>query len=279
MSIFQNENPYPSTETDINKITRSEEKAKIGYPKTKLYDGYGKLGPADFFDYDFQSSHFSLKLLAPFVKFMVKLGWKMEFDGVENIPKDRNIIFMPNHVSHFDGPLVIVGAAKHLQKSIDIIGDEKLFRNRFMRKFLSLFNAFPMKKNAKAIQIVDYAIKRSSKNSLLWFPEGQRNKNPSSNTLNPGKLGSGKLAHSVKSAIVPVYIAGAEYAMPVGRKLTYGRGFRSIKILIKYGKPVYLDDLRELPESKETSRLVVDRIMQHLETLKPKGPYRKQNHR
>ena len=109
---------------------------------------------------------------------------------------------MPNHVSHFDGPLAIIGATKRLQKSIDIIGDEKLFKNRFMRKFLSLFNAFPMKKASKDIKIADYAIKRSSKNSLLWFPEGQRHKNPSINKCNPGKLGSGKIAHSSKSAIM-----------------------------------------------------------------------------
>ena len=136
-----------------------------------------------------------------------------------------------------------------------------------------------MKKDAKAIQIVDYAIKRSSKNSLLWFPEGQRHKNPSFNGCNSGKLGSGKLAHSVKSAIVPVFIAGAEFAMPVGKKLTYGKGFHSIKILVKYGKPVYMDDLRELPASKETSQLTVDRIMECIEAMRPKGPYRYQSHR
>jgi 1-acyl-sn-glycerol-3-phosphate acyltransferase len=186
---------------------------------------------------------------------------------------------MPNHVSHFDGPLALIGAAPRFEKSIDIIGDEKLFRNRYMSKFLRLFNAFPMKKGVKDIKIVDYAIRRSSKNSLLWFPEGQRHKNPSINKCNPGKLGSGKLAHSVKSTIVPVFIAGAEFAMPVGRKLTYGKGLKSIKVLVRYGKPVYLDDLRALPSSKETSQLVVERIMARIEELRPLGPYRNQSHR
>ncbi|OLS22767.1 MAG: 1-acyl-sn-glycerol-3-phosphate acyltransferase [Candidatus Heimdallarchaeota archaeon LC_2] len=282
MSSFQNKNPYSSAETEVGKFTRTEElfkKVKVGYSKTKLYDGSGKLGPADYFDYDFQSSHFATKLLGVFFRRAVHLGWKTRFEGVENIPNDKNIILMPNHISHLDGPLAIIGATKRLEKSIDVIGDEKLFKNRFMRKFLSLFNAFPMKKGSKDIKIVDYAIKRSSKNSLLWFPEGQRHKNPSSNMCNPGKLGSGKIAHSAKSAIIPVFICGAEFAMPVGRKLTYGKGLNSIKILVKYGKPVYLDDLRALPPSKETSRLVVDRIMNHIEALRPKGPYRNQNNR
>lgn len=281
MSIFQNKSPYSSTETEIGKITRSTEidKNKLGDSKTKLYDGNGKLGPADFFDYDFQSTHFGLKFLGPIARGFVKLGWNTKFEGLENIPNDQNVILMPNHVSHFDGPLAIIGATKRLQKSIDIIGDEKLFKNRFFRKFLTFFNAFPMKKDSKDITIVDYAIKRSSKNSLLWFPEGQRHKNPSSNSCNPGKLGSGKIAHSTNSAIVPVFISGAEFAMPLGKALRIGKGLKSIKLQIRYGKPVYLDDLRELPASKETSSLIVDRIMGKIEELRPKGPYRNQRHR
>lgn len=282
MSIFQNKSPYPTTETEIGKITRSEEsvlKDKKAYSKTKLYDGYGKLGPADFFDYDFQSNHFTMKLVAPVFRWMVRFGWDVTYKGLENIPNDENVILMPNHVSHFDGPLAIIGATKRLQKSIDVIADEKLFKNRFMRKFISLFNAFPMKKGSKDIQIVDYAIKRSSKNSLLWFPEGQRHKDPACNGCNPGKLGSGKIAHSTRSAIIPVFISGTEFAMPVGRKLTYGKGLKSIKLEVRYGKPVYMDDLRELPASKETSRLVVDRIMEYIEDLRPLGPYRNQNRR
>ena len=61
--------------------------------------------------------------------------------------------------------------------------------------------------------------------------------------------------------------------MPVGKPLTFGRRPRSINILVKYGPPVPLDDLRELPSSKDTSLKVVGRIMDHIEALRPKGEY------
>lgn len=249
----------------------------------KTTDSGGKkrkiLGPVDFFDYNFVSNHFWLKLLAPFAKGILKLGWDIRFEGMENIPKDQDCIFMPNHVSHFDGPLVIVGAASHVRGSFDIIGDEKLFNNKWFNHLLDRFNAFPVRKNSKDMWIVDYAIKRCRKNSMLWFPEGQRHKNPSINKLNPGKLGSGMLAHSTTNAIIPVFISGAEFAMPVGRRLRYGKGLRSIKILVRYGKPVDIEDLRNEPTSKENSKTILDRIMNAIEELRPAGPYRDQSRR
>ncbi|MHA2253632.1 MAG: lysophospholipid acyltransferase family protein, partial [Candidatus Kariarchaeaceae archaeon] len=157
------------------------------------------------------------------------------------------------------------------------IGDEKLWYNRAFRKFADLINGFPVRKNTKDTDIVQYAIKRVEKgSSIFWFPEGQRHKNPADNKCYPGKLGSGMIAHALSVPIIPAFIYGTEFAMPVGKKLTLGRGPRSIKILVKYGPPVPLDDLRELPSSKETSQRVVNLIMDHIEELRPKGRYRMQ---
>ena len=67
--------------------------------------------------------------------------------------------------------------------------------------------------------------------------------------------------------------------MPVGRGLTYGKKVGSIDILISYGPPVYLDDLRKLPAGKETSQKVVDRIIEGIEKMRPKGEYIDQTHK
>jgi 1-acyl-sn-glycerol-3-phosphate acyltransferase len=81
------------------------------------------------------------------------------------------------------------------------------------------------------------------------------------------------LAHAVDAPIIPAFVTGTEYAMPVGKPLSLGRGPRSINILVRYGKPVPLDDLRQLPQSKQTSKQIVDRIMDHIEALRPNSKY------
>ncbi len=97
--------------------------------------------------------------------------------------------------------------------------------------------------------------------------------------MDPGKLGSGMLAHSVDAPIVPCFIAGTEFVMPVGKGVQIGKIPRSINILLRYGKPIYLDDLRELPSSQETSQKIVDRIMIAIEKLRPKNEYIDQSHK
>ena len=84
---------------------------------------------------------------------------------------------------------------------------------------------------------------------------------------------------TVDVPIIPSFVYGTEAAMPVGKPVTFGGKAQSINVLVKYGPPVPLDDLRALPSSKETSRNVVDRIMEHIELLRPNGKYIAQNTR
>ncbi len=230
----------------------------------------GTMGPCDYFNYNFRTKPYLYAVLKPLVKLFLRIGWRYSVEGKENIPKKTNLIFMPNHVSHFDSFLV----GSYYPYTPIGIADEKLFNNKLFALFAKNINAFPVRKGTKSLDIVKYAISRVNRgDSMLWFPEGQRHKNPRENKLNPGKLGSGMIAHAIKAPIVPVFISGAEFAMGVGRALTMGAGPRAIRIKVKFGKPVYLDDLRNLPASKDTSQKVVDRIMADIEKLRPEGPY------
>lgn len=232
-----------------------------------------EFGPCDTFDYNFKTKHRLFSILKPIVRVLLRIGWNFSVEGKENIPKNTNVVFMPNHVTHFDSFIV----SSYFRSTPIGIGDEKLFQNKLFHIFATLINGFPVRKGTKSIQIVKYAISRINRgDSMLWFPEGMRLKEPWRNRCNPGKLGSGMLAHQTKVPIVPIFISGAEFAMPVGKSLTIGKGPRSIKINVKFGKPVPLDDLRQLPECKETSQKVVNRIMDAIEDLRPEGPYMRQ---
>jgi 1-acyl-sn-glycerol-3-phosphate acyltransferase len=268
--------PLPAT--SLKAYADQESPTQIVKKETMNTKQKGVVGPCDDFDYEFKTNQFYYKLIVPMVAFIMKFGWKITVKGKRNIPRTGNYVLMPNHISHFDS--FIAGAFLAPRPAPIAIGDEKLFRNKYFRAFAERLNAFPVRKGTKNMKIVNYAIKRvNNGDSILWYPEGQRHKTPWENKCNAGKLGSGMLAHSTKAPIIPIYISGAEFAMPVGKRITWGRGPRSIRIIVKYGKPVYLDDLRALPASKETSKLVVDRIIQNIEELRPDTPYQIQKTR
>jgi len=236
-------------------------------------------GPADHFNYNYKTNQFFFNIIGRFGKHLLQnLFWKVKVEGLENVPRERNFVLMPNHISHADSFFAVINL--YPCKAVNAIADEKLFRSPLFRKFAEAFNAFPVRKGSKNLNIVKYAAKRiNSGDSLLWYPEGKRHKNPAENHTNPGKLGSGLLAHSIDAPIVPCYIAGTEFVMPVGESIKIGKTPRSINVLIKYGKPVDLDDLRNLPTSPETSQKIVDRIMDSIEDLRPNGPYVDQSHK
>jgi 1-acyl-sn-glycerol-3-phosphate acyltransferase len=249
-----------------------QEKSK--FPRFK-----SNVSPAYNFDYNYPTDKLGYRLVGPFFNTYMK-GFRVKIEGRENIPKDTNVILMPNHISHSDSAFVVPPIYK--SGPFHFISDEKLFRSKPFRKLAKMMNVFPIKKKAKAMFVVEHAIKKVNEgDSLLWYPEGQRHKNPSENKCNPGKLGSGMIAHAVDVPIIPVFLAGSEFAMPIGRKpqVGFGMGFRYIDVLVRYGKPVPLDDLRQLPAGKETSQKVVDRIIEHIEALRNSNGYIDQSHK
>jgi len=99
------------------------------------------------------------------------------------------------------------------------------------------------------------------KGQMLIFPEGTRSR---TGDLLPGRPGTGKLIHDSRCKVVPVYVQGMSDVLPVGT--AWPRLLRRIEVNI--GKPVPLDDLLGLPDSRETSQAIIDRVMSHIQALK-----------
>ncbi len=231
-----------------------------------------KAGATDYFRYTFKTRKALYYLVGPLLSTSFDIMWKIKYIGRERVPR-RNVIFMPNHISHLDG--FLVGKGFFPQRKIHALADEKLFKHPLSSWFLSNLNAFPVRKGAKQIHVVKYAIELVKRGKdLLWFPEGQRHKQPWMRTLNPGRLGAGWIAHATRAPIIPVFIDGAELAMPVGKMPTKGPGFRKIKITVEYGRPVPLEDYYDLPQGKEASQLIVNRIMEAIEEMRPAYHYK-----
>ena len=229
-------------------------------PKPRL-----KFGPVDYYDYSLKTKRILYYVLGVPVKAITHLFWNVKYRGKENIPNSP-VIFMPNHLSHLDS--FVLGLGLWPKRIIHAIADEKLFTHPLPYWFLTNLNAFPIRKGAKQLHIVKYAIDLvKSGKSLIYYPEGSRNRNPRAKKLLPVKVGAGWVAHATQAPVIPVYITGTDKAMPPGKPPTIGGGFRRIKITVNYGKPVDLREYYTMPQSKETSMLIVREIVQAIKNL------------
>ena len=145
------------------------------------------------------------KITTKWAKFVMKLaGAKITVIGEENLPKDQTVLFVANHQSNFDIPLLMSSinvpkgfiAKKELEKWPMISTWMKYIKCIFMDRS-------NLRKSAEAI--VEGTMLLRGGYSMVIFPEGTRSKG---GPIGDFKAGSFKLATKSKCPIVPVTIDG-----------------------------------------------------------------------
>lgn len=140
---------------------------------------------------------FVLKL----VRSVYRILFKIEIEGLENIPKDKNFLVIPNHLSNFDPPLI----AAFLPVDMAYMAKASLFKVPIVSQVIRAFGAFPVKRTGNDMAAVKLAIKiLKDGKSLTMFPEGVRVR--THGTLGKGKQGAAMIAAKSGVGFLPVGI-------------------------------------------------------------------------
>jgi 1-acyl-sn-glycerol-3-phosphate acyltransferase len=179
--------------------------------------------------------------------------------GAENIPAEGPFVFCSNHAADLD-PIVLGYSSFH--RAVGFMAKEELFKIPVFGMLIRHWGAFPVKRNQwdeTAIQSFTDHVKKNK--PLVLFPEGTRTLN--GELLTP-KKGVGKLLHMSRVPVIPVYIEGTFQSWPKGRRFP-----RPHRLSAHIGRQIPMEDLYALPEEKETYRLIVERVMEHIASLRP----------
>jgi 1-acyl-sn-glycerol-3-phosphate acyltransferase len=138
-------------------------------------------------------------------------GVRMDIQGLERIPRDRAVVFMPNHQGNADPPALfavlppMLALAKKELFSIPILG-----RAMRMRGFIPV----DRKNRERAVQAVEEAVvKLKDGYSFIAFPEGTRSRD---GRLQPFKKGVFVMAIKAGVPVVPVSVSGSSKIMQKG---------------------------------------------------------------
>ena len=132
-------------------------------------------------------------------------GSKVEVLGTENLPKDRNVVFISNHQGNFDIPL-LMGYIDMPKGFISKIEAKKI---PIVAKWMELIHCVFMDRSTlkgSAGAIIEGIKTIKAGHSLVIFPEGTRSK---SDHMGEFKSASFKLATKPGVPIVPVTIDGS----------------------------------------------------------------------
>jgi len=160
---------------------------------------------------------------------------KIKIVGLDNIPKDKPVIFISNHGSYFDVPIYLA----YLPGSFRFIVRKGLIKIPLIGGYIRLSGHMSIDRagGTSAHKTLNKAkeLLRQGK-SIIIFPEGTRTKDGS---LGEFKRGSLLIAFDTEVPVVPIAIAGTYNIMPRGSLLIYPG-----KVKITIGKPILFNDIK-----------------------------------
>ena len=140
-------------------------------------------------------------------------GIKVDMQGMENVPEGRACIFMCNHVSNLDPPVVL----PLLPGRCSVMLKKELMSIPILGRAMRMGQFVPVERGGKrdAAQASVLAAGKALDDGLnmLVFPEGTRSKD---GRLSAFKKGPFFLAMETKAPVVPVAIMGTEKMMRKG---------------------------------------------------------------
>ncbi len=182
-------------------------------------------------------------------------GSSIQLIGVENVPESGGVLFVANHQSNFDIPILIA----HVPRDKGFIAKLELLKvpsfGRWMKYIGCVF--IDRKDPRQSLKDINDAAERlKSGHSLVIFPEGTRS---ADGTVAPFRAGGLKLALKAKVPVVPVTISGSKNIMPKGTSLIKSA---SVKVIIS--PPLVPDEFTKM-DSTQISEKVRNIIISNLQ--------------
>jgi len=179
--------------------------------------------------------------------------YRLRPEGVENLPKSGGFVLAANHTSNFDPfPLAM-----------------PLWPRRFLRfmakselywwplgALITAGGGFPVRRGERDVEAIRTAMELAREGHIVaMFPHGTRQRKGLVKKYQPRPhTGAARIALDAGVPLVPAAIAGTD------------RLSRLERLRVRYGKPMPLDDLRDL-EPGIAAREATDRLMTEIERL------------
>lgn len=204
------------------------------------------------FDYS-QVKHYKLYgFIKAVFRPLVKLVYKMEFKGLENVPKDHtNYIVAINHTCALDPVFV---ACPENVPALHFMAKAELFKNPIAGWFITHMYGFPVKRGKGDTSAIDYGIKIIEEGHVMAIcPEGKRIKDKNG-VPQRAKAGVAVIAKATGADVLPVAIC-------CDGKIKAGK-----KVIVSYGKLIKNADMGLDKEDlgphdiKNAANMVMDNI-------------------
>jgi 1-acyl-sn-glycerol-3-phosphate acyltransferase len=189
----------------------------------------------------------------------LRLLYRPNAIGLENIPDDGPVILAANHQSFLDDFLLPLVLKK---RKATILAKADYFEHWYTRWFFKGAGCVPVRREggSAGVAALRTAIDALKEGRLVaLFPEGTRSPD---GRLYRGKTGVARIALEAQAPVIPVAIVGTFELWPYNKKLP-----KPGSTEIRFGKPLTFDRHYETPADRFVLRSVTDEIMYEIMML------------
>lgn len=182
-------------------------------------------------------------LIKPIYTILLKIIFKPQVIGKENIPKDGALIFAGNHKHAVDPTMVMMST----DRIVHYMAKEELFKglHGILFRKIGLIKIYRGKSNPQAVIEAENILKAGG--TIGIFPEGTRNKGKEE--LLKFRYGAVRIAQKTHSKILPFAIKN-KYKI-----------FRK-SVVIEFGKPIDVSNI-EINEANEYLRNEILKLLRN----------------
>jgi 1-acyl-sn-glycerol-3-phosphate acyltransferase len=161
------------------------------------------------------------------LRLLMPAFWKVRVLNRHLEPTEGGAIYISNHQSFLDPMLMSFS----LQRPMNYMARDTLFRSPLFRRLISSLNSFPVRRGTADTGAIKEAMRRlKGGGTLCIFPEGTRTRD---GAIGPFLPGIATLAKRAAKWVVPVLIDGAFEAWPRTQRFP-GAG----SIIVRYAAPI-----------------------------------------
>lgn len=185
--------------------------------------------------------------------FMIRyLGYHLEAQGVENIPKEEAVFFVCNHQGTLDPALVVATSPLPLA----FISKKENEKMPIFGRWASNIGTIHFDRESREGNV--YMLRESARTlkegkSLLIFPEGTRSKG---DKMNEFKVGALQPAYLAKATLIPVTLNNA-YCIDDKKD-------KNKRLTITYGKAIPYEEYKQYKHTEMTS-IMFDKVESNIQ--------------
>lgn len=245
--------------TEPLKLVPAEEPVRLSWPR-RIWNALGRAEVA-------VTSYILINFTSAIAFFLYRVFNRTKVYGRWNPGISRNTLILSNHRTMIDSYLLghltswPTGFILPHVLPCHPAAKENFFRNRIIGWFSKRWRCIPVRRGVRDFAALSEMADAVRKWQMIIFPEGTRSRN---GELLPGRPGTGKLIKDTRCKCVPVYVKGMNNLLPVGK--AWPRLFK--RVAVNFGKPIDMSDLFDLPDGKEASQKIIDRVMEHIAAVR-----------